>query len=53
MNKLVKILEAIGQSQSLHQNNNILKTLSANELSQLETVSSELYCIHAPGDDDD
>ena len=53
MNKLIKVLEAIGETQSIHQNSNIINTLNSKELSQLEQGTTELYCIHSPGDDDD
>jgi len=53
MNKLVKILEAIGQSDSIHQNNELMNALSEAQVQQLMTQDHELKCSHHPGDDDD
>ncbi len=53
MNKLIKVLEQIGETQSVHQTNNILSSINNDELVQLESRSGELYCIPSPGDDDD
>ncbi len=53
MNKLVKILESIGQTDSVHQNNQISHQLSKVQIKQLLSSNNELKCAHHPGDDDD
>ena len=53
MNKLVKILENIGQTDSVHQNNQIASQLSDAQVQQLLSLDNELKSAHHPGDDDD
>lgn len=53
MNNIVKILEAIGQTDSVHQNKQIAHQLSDAQIQQLLSNNQELRCIHHPGDDDE
>ncbi len=53
MNKLVKILESIGQTDSVHQNSQILNGLTETQIQQLMSKDNELKCSHHPGDDDE
>jgi len=58
MNKTIKALESLGQSNSIKQNNSLddmlrENSLSANAMDDLFSKSSELISYHAPGDDDD
>ena len=53
MNKLIKTLETIGQTDSIHQNIHVQNKLTEMQLLELSKYSEELTCSHFPGDDDD
>jgi hypothetical protein len=58
MNKTIKALESLGQSNSIKQYNSLddmlrENSLSANVMDDIFNGSSELIIFHAPGDDDD
>lgn len=58
MNKTIKALESLGQSNSIKQYNSLddmlrKNSLSANLMDDIFKGSSELICFHDPGDDDD
>ncbi len=53
MNNIIKVLESIGQSDSVHQNNEITEKLTDTELKQINQINLDLKCSHLPGDDDE
>lgn len=58
MKNYIKELEQLGQNASIQQYQNLEEMMNDQRLGHTEvdkmfSQSSELYCIHAPGDDDD
>ncbi len=58
MKKYIKALEQLGQTSSIQQYQNLDEMINDRRLDHAEvdkmfSQSSELYCFHAPGDDDD
>ncbi|WP_223787711.1 hypothetical protein [Marinicella meishanensis] len=58
MKQMIKQLESLGANSSIKQYNSLDDMLSDRMMDQAEvdamfTKSSELICIHDPGDDDD
>ena len=58
MTKYIKVLEQLGQTTSIQQYQSLDEMIDERredrvEVDKMFSQSSELYCIHAPGDDDD
>ena len=58
MTKYIKVLEQLGQTTSIQQYQSLDEMIDDRRVDRVEvdkmfSQSSELYCIHAPGDDDD